>query len=161
MIFKEKIINLRKIRGLSQTDLACAVGVSRQSVYKWETGQSYPEAAKLLELKNFFNISIDDLLDDNFDIVIPEKKKRKRLPKEVKIEIENKVEEELTVTEDAPEELKEEVMVGADVSVASEIAAPPVEEPTILKESSDKEKTEEKAEPEKKRGFFDRLFGRK
>ena len=79
MTFNEKLINLRKMRGLSQTDLALAIGVSRQAVYKWESGQSYPEAAKLIELKVFFNISIDDMRDDSFDVVLPAKKKRKRL----------------------------------------------------------------------------------
>ena len=81
MTFKEKLVILRKMRGLTQDDFASAVGVSRQAVYKWESGQSYPEVPKLLEIKNLFNISIDELLDDNFDIPVPEKKKRKRAPK--------------------------------------------------------------------------------
>ena len=81
MTFKDKLVILRKMRGLTQDDFASAVGVSRQAVYKWESGQSYPEVPKLLEIKNLFNISIDELLDDNFDIPVPEKKKRKRAPK--------------------------------------------------------------------------------
>ena len=81
MTFKEKLIILRKARGLTQDDFASAVGVSRQAVYKWESGQSYPEVPKLLEIKTLFNISIDELLDDSFDIPVPEKKKRKRAPK--------------------------------------------------------------------------------
>ena len=81
MTFKEKLIILRKARGLTQDDFASAVGVSRQAVYKWESGQSYPEVPKLLEIKTLLNISIDELLDDNFDIPVPEKKKRKRTPK--------------------------------------------------------------------------------
>ena len=51
MTFSEKLVRLRKIRGLTQDELASAVGVSRQAVYKWECGQSYPEVAKLLEIK--------------------------------------------------------------------------------------------------------------
>ena len=74
MKFNEKIVRLRKIKGITQDEFANAVGVSRQAVYKWESGQSYPEVAKLLEIKLLFNISIDDLLDDNFDIAMPEKK---------------------------------------------------------------------------------------
>ena len=81
MTFKEKLVILRKARGLTQDDFASAVGVSRQAVYKWESGQSYPEVPKLLEIKMLFNISIDELLDDSFDIPVPEKKKRKRAPK--------------------------------------------------------------------------------
>ena len=78
MTFKEKLVILRKSKGLTQDELASAVGVSRQAVYKWESGQSYPEVPKLLEIKHLFNISIDELLDDNYDIPLPEKKKRKR-----------------------------------------------------------------------------------
>ena len=81
MTFKEKIVKLRKLKGLTQDEFASAVGVSRQAVYKWECGQSYPEVAKLLEIKFLFGISIDDLLDESYEVIIPEKKKRKRKPK--------------------------------------------------------------------------------
>ena len=82
MTFKEKLVILRKSRGLTQDEFASAVGVSRQAVYKWESGQSYPEVPKLLEMKLLFSISIDELLDDNYDIPLPEKKKRKRTSKD-------------------------------------------------------------------------------
>ena len=82
MTFKEKLVILRKSKGLTQDEFASAVGVSRQAVYKWESGQSYPEVPKLLEMKLLFTISIDELLDDNYDIPLPEKKKRKRAPKD-------------------------------------------------------------------------------
>ena len=75
MTFKEKLVILRKMKGITQDDFASAVGVSRQAVYKWECGQSYPEVPKLLEMKMLFGISLDDLLDDNYDIPVPEKKK--------------------------------------------------------------------------------------
>ena len=95
MLFKEKLVILRKSRGLTQDEFASAVGVSRQAVYKWECGQSYPEVPKLLEMKLLLGISIDELLDDSFDIPIPEKKKRRRkITKEQKAEIEAKVSEE-------------------------------------------------------------------
>ncbi len=81
MTFKEKLVILRKSKGLTQDEFASAVGVSRQAVYKWESGQSYPEVPKLLEIKMLFTISIDELLDDSYDIPVPEKKKRKRAPK--------------------------------------------------------------------------------
>ena len=74
MTFKEKLVKLRKLKGLTQDELASAVGVSRQAVYKWESGQSYPEVPKLVELKLIFGISIDDLLDENYEVVLPEKK---------------------------------------------------------------------------------------
>ena len=50
MTFREKLVILRKIKGITQEEFACAVGVSRQAVYKWESGQSYPEVPKLLEM---------------------------------------------------------------------------------------------------------------
>ena len=95
MTFKEKIVKLRKMKGLTQDEFASAVGVSRQAVYKWESGQSYPEVAKLLEMKLLFNISIDDLLDDNYEVVVPEKKKKKdKLPEETApVEIPKEIEE--------------------------------------------------------------------
>ena len=82
MTFKEKLVILRKSKGLTQDEFASAVGVSRQAVYKWESGQSYPEVPKLLEMKLLFTISIDELLDDNYDLPLPDKKKRKRTPKQ-------------------------------------------------------------------------------
>jgi transcriptional regulator with XRE-family HTH domain len=95
MTFKEKLVILRKMKGLTQDDFASAVGVSRQAVYKWECGQSYPEVPKLIEMKLLFGISLDNLLDDSYDIPLPEKKKRKRISKEAKQEIEaNIVKEE-------------------------------------------------------------------
>ena len=81
MTYNEKIVKLRKLKGLTQDEFASAVGVSRQAVYKWECGTSYPEAQKLMEIKFLFGISIDELLDDSYDVIIPEKKKRKRKPK--------------------------------------------------------------------------------
>ena len=86
MTFKEKLVRLRKINSLTQDEFACAVGVSRQAVYKWESGQSYPEVAKLLEIKLLFGISIDDLLDDTYDIPLPQKKRKKRMTKAEKEE---------------------------------------------------------------------------
>ena len=97
MTFKEKLVILRKGKGLTQDEFAAAVGVSRQAVYKWECGQSYPEVPKLLEMKLLFTISIDELLDDSIDIPIPEKKKRKRIPKETAEKIESTVKREVNV----------------------------------------------------------------
>lgn len=83
MTFKEKLVVLRKIKHITQDEFASAVGVSRQAVYKWESGQSYPEVQKLLEMKLLFGISIDDLLDDTYEIELPKKKRKKRTPKTV------------------------------------------------------------------------------
>ena len=62
MSLSEKILSLRTQLGLSQEDLAEKLGVSRQSVSKWETGQSVPDLDKLIKLADLFGISVDELV---------------------------------------------------------------------------------------------------
>ena len=62
MKFEEKILTLRKQRGLSQEQLAEHVGVSRQSVSKWELGESTPDLANIVRLSEIFGVSTDYLL---------------------------------------------------------------------------------------------------
>ena len=69
MILEEKLITLRKSKGLSQDDLANKLDVSRQAVYKWEAGQATPEISKLKILSALYNVSIDNLLDNSQDII--------------------------------------------------------------------------------------------
>lgn len=57
------LVNKRKEKGITQDELANYIGVSKASVSKWETGQSYPDITFLPELAAYFNISIDDLMD--------------------------------------------------------------------------------------------------
>lgn len=57
------IANKRKEKGLTQDELAHYMGVSKASVSKWETGQSYPDVTFLPQLAAYFNISIDELMD--------------------------------------------------------------------------------------------------
>ncbi len=174
MKFNEKIVRLRKIRGITQDEFASAVGVSRQAVYKWESGQSYPEVAKLLEIKLLFNISIDDLLDDNFEIAMPEKKKRKRLPraeaKKIEAEVKREVEASAPKAEPAPVVEEQPVAVPEEEKVTvteAPEAEPVVTEPApVINETAEPAQTAPAATEgpkteEKKRGFFGRLFGRK
>lgn len=56
------IVNKRKEKGITQDDLANYIGVSKASVSKWETGQSYPDITFLPQLAAYFGISIDDLM---------------------------------------------------------------------------------------------------
>lgn len=79
----EKIYNLRKKKNLSQEDLANILNVSRQTISKWETGESNPDIDKIVPLCNFFEISTDEFLKGR-DIVYErklnkEKKKNKAL----------------------------------------------------------------------------------
>ena len=62
MPLSERILSLRTRMGLSQEDLAEKLGVSRQSVSKWETGQSVPDLDKLIKLADLFGISVDELV---------------------------------------------------------------------------------------------------
>lgn len=56
------ILTNRKVKGITQEDLANYIGVSKASVSKWETGQSYPDITFLPQLATYFNISIDQLI---------------------------------------------------------------------------------------------------
>lgn len=133
MTFKEKLTVLRKNKGLTQDEFAKAVGVSRQAVYKWENGNSYPEVPKLLEIKALYGISLDDLFDDSFEIAVPEKKKR-AAKKEIAVE--------------------KPVVAAAPVAEEPKVEAAPVEQPTVEKPAAE-------VHEEKKIGFFGRIFGRK
>lgn len=62
MTLGEKIYNLRIKNNMSQGDFANALGVSRQSVSKWETNTSVPGLDKLLQMSEIFNVSLDELI---------------------------------------------------------------------------------------------------
>lgn len=62
MTFAENLMELRRQRGLSQEQLGAEIGVSRQTISKWELGSTTPELEKLMELSDFFDISIDRLV---------------------------------------------------------------------------------------------------
>lgn len=62
MTFAENLMDLRKRKGLSQEGLGAMVGVSRQTVSKWELGATTPELDKLIALGDCFGISLDELV---------------------------------------------------------------------------------------------------
>ena len=62
MTLGERIVALRRQRGLSQDALAEALGVSRQSVSKWETDASVPDLERLVKLSELFAVSLDELV---------------------------------------------------------------------------------------------------
>lgn len=67
MILAEKIMMLRKKNGWSQEDLAMKLGISRQSVSKWESMASIPDLDKLIKLSEIFGVSTDYLLKDEME----------------------------------------------------------------------------------------------
>lgn len=64
MDFSEKLMHLRKQAGLSPEQLADRLGVTRQSVSKWESGTALPEIVKLISLSEMFGVSMDYLVKD-------------------------------------------------------------------------------------------------
>ena len=65
MKFGENLYNLRKKQKISQEKLAEKIGVSRQSVPKWENGTAYPEMNRIFELCKIFHCKLNDLVNDN------------------------------------------------------------------------------------------------
>lgn len=65
MKFGENLYNLRKKQKISQEKLAAKIGVSRQSVSKWENGTAYPEMNRIFELCKIFHCKLNDLVNDN------------------------------------------------------------------------------------------------
>ena len=61
-MFNENLIMLRKLKKLSQEELAEKVGISRQTLSKWETGESLPDIEKAKILADLLEVSLDDLL---------------------------------------------------------------------------------------------------
>ena len=64
MIFSEKLQILRKNKGYTQEALADKLGVSRQAVAKWESGQIYPDISNLIQISELMNVSVDYLVKD-------------------------------------------------------------------------------------------------
>ena len=62
MNFNDRLIDLRRKRGLSQEQLGYELGVSRQTASKWELGQSYPDFQRLVLLSDYYGIGLDELV---------------------------------------------------------------------------------------------------
>ena len=65
MKFGENLRVLRKSKNMSQETIAEKVGVSRQSISKWENGEAYPEMKNILSLCDIFHCKINDLVHNN------------------------------------------------------------------------------------------------
>lgn len=78
-MFKDNLIHLRKIKQLTQEDVADKVGVSRQAVAKWESGETVPDLEKCRLLAELFGVTLDDLAnfepEENFGMGVPPKGK--------------------------------------------------------------------------------------
>lgn len=65
MALAEQLKASRENKGLSQSDVARKLNITRQSISKWETGKSYPDLDNLVLLSEIYEISIDELLKEN------------------------------------------------------------------------------------------------
>ena len=68
MKFNEKLIKLRKIKGMSQEELGYEINVTRQTISKWELGTTTPEMGSLKEISRVFNVNLDILTDDEKEL---------------------------------------------------------------------------------------------
>ena len=78
MTIGQKIVQLRTAKGISQEQLAETLGVSRQSISKWEMDQALPQIDKVLQLSTLFSISTDELLHDKIEIAKPAERKKNK-----------------------------------------------------------------------------------
>ena len=78
-MFKDNLVQMRKLLQLTQEDIAEKLGVARQSVAKWEAGESIPDLDKCKQLADIFGVSLDDLAnyepEDNLGLGVPPKGK--------------------------------------------------------------------------------------
>ncbi len=78
-MFKDNLVQMRKLMQLTQEDIAEKVGVTRQSVAKWEAGESIPDLDKSKQLADIFGVSLDDLAnyepEENLGLGLPPKGK--------------------------------------------------------------------------------------
>ena len=81
MKFNEKLLELRKQKGWSQEEVGEKINVSRQTISKYESGLSTPEMDKLIELAKVFEISIDELVGEEKNTIIPEEKNKSKKEK--------------------------------------------------------------------------------
>lgn len=80
-MFKDNLISLRKMHGYSQDELADKIGVTRQTLSKYETGESLPDIERCKLLADIFGVTMDDFVNydkddrDNLGLGVPPKGK--------------------------------------------------------------------------------------
>ena len=105
MEFNNKLYELRKQKGFSQEELANRLNVSRQTVSKWEVGESTPDMEKLVAMSDLFEISLDELVLDK-----KEEKKTETSEQVVKSEFYSDLKEHV-LTEDNKKKTKKGLKV--------------------------------------------------
>ena len=72
MLLQEKISIIRKMNNLTQEAFAEELMVSRQAISKWENGTSVPDMQMLLRIADYYNMTLDQLVRDEFDLPMPQ-----------------------------------------------------------------------------------------
>lgn len=155
MSFHSKMVKLRKINGFTQETFAAAVGVSRQSVYKWESGASYPEVEKLFKISRLFHVTVDDMLNEELDV---------NVNGTMMTVAEVQAETERLAAEAAARKARREANKAKRAAEAAAKAAAEVAEPAApVAEEAEAPAAEEEASaaPEKKKGGLFGIFRRK
>ena len=67
MKFHEKLMSIRKAKGLSQEELGMELQVSRQTISKWETGETLPDIRQSKGLAMLYHMTLDELIEYDFD----------------------------------------------------------------------------------------------
>lgn len=145
MDLQNKIYICRKNAGLSQEALAERIGVSRQAISKWETGEATPEVAKLLSLAKTFGVTTDWMLSDDPELPV------------IEPETEPVIEEELPSEEIETGESNE-----ANEPIIEEL--PPIEQEPVKEETITNEPAEEQNESmtikDKLKDFVKKIYDR-
>ena len=77
--FGVRLQTLRRNASMSQGDLASLVGVSRQAISKWERSEALPDLYNINKIADIFNISLDELVNDDLNRLKPEAKGNNKL----------------------------------------------------------------------------------
>ena len=93
MKFNKKLVMLRKASGLSQEELGDQLNIARQTISKWELGETTPEMDKLVELSNLFNVSIDETIKETKtpEVIARELDYKKLIPFIMMLEMQKKL----------------------------------------------------------------------
>ena len=106
MEFHNKLYNLRKQKGLSQEELANRLNVSRQTISKWEVGDSTPDMENLIAISDLFEISLDELVMDKAPVYTGEESAKSEIVEELKQKV---------LTDENKKKMKRGLKIGAIV----------------------------------------------
>ena len=121
MLFNEKLKMLRKGKGLTQEDLAEKINVSRQAITKWESGEGIPDIENLKQISVLFDVTIDELVKENFDVRIDNSKniyvKELVIDHSKDFDIKISKIDELTILNNSEEKVKIEILSNTDINL--------------------------------------------